>query len=186
MSAGIGDGKAAKLDGNQANGKESVVFGYRSGNSSVFPYSGVLSLVRDGDSFSLVGLSHAAGTPYPYVSTYSRLIIMDCNKDGYDDAIIYYVEVASWELNYGDVVLFLNTRRGLGSGEVFGFEEGRHRVLVDNQCISWGLFVQQLDEDLEITVCSVVRIPHWCPLILGAKYAYGMDVIDFLTQVGGS
>ncbi len=172
------DGKAANLDGNPTNGKESIVFGYSSNNTDNYPYSGVLTLMPNGVGFDLGGISYTSEGLYPYRRIYSRLVVMDCNKDGYDDAIIYCEDYYSWELSYGDLVLFLNMR---GTSNVtFGLDPGQYRLLFNNEGITWGVYAQQLDadSDLEITISSMQLIPHWCPFRQGVKYAYGLDVVE--------
>ncbi|MHA1770998.1 MAG: hypothetical protein ACTSYL_04280 [Candidatus Thorarchaeota archaeon] len=183
--ASVMDAKAANLDGDPTNGKESVVFGFNSNNSASYPYSGVISLIPNGTGYELSGISNPNGTHYPYIRVYSRLVVMDCDKDGYDDAMIFCKEYATWETSYGDLVLFLNQKGGLSSSDVFSYTDGQYEILFDNQCITWGLFAQQLDNDadLGITVCNTVLLPHWCPLTSGVKYAYGLDVVDYLKSL---
>ncbi|MHA1614797.1 MAG: hypothetical protein ACTSYJ_08105 [Candidatus Thorarchaeota archaeon] len=179
----IGHGLAANLDGNSTNGQESAVFGYSANGSMAYPYSGVLALQPDGDDYSLSGISIPTGIPYPYVRVYSRLVVLDANMDGYDDAIIFCEEVHSWTLNYGDLVVFLNQGGNLSSTNVFGLDEGQYSLLFNNLEMSWGLVAQQLDDDIdsEITICCSTSIPYWCPVTQGAKYAYGLDVIDIIS-----
>ncbi|MGQ4911568.1 MAG: hypothetical protein ACP6KW_05305 [Candidatus Thorarchaeota archaeon] len=176
-------GLSANLDGNSTNGQESAVFGYSANGSAAYPYSGVLALQPDGDAYSLSGISVPTGTLYPYVRTYSRLVVLDANSDGYDDAIIFCKEIQTWTLNYGDLVVFLNGGGSLSSTDVFAFDEGQYSLLFNNLEMSWGLAAQQLDDDVdpEITICCGTPIPYWCPFTPGARYAYGLDVIDLLS-----
>lgn len=184
--ATVGHPTPANLDGNISNGKESLVFAYSSNGSLSYPYTGVLTLAPVDDGYELAGLSVEAGIPYPYVRTYSQLVVLDANQDGYDDAMIFCKHSHTFELNYGDIVLFLNKGEELSTSNHFGFREGEYRILLDDQSLSWGLVTQQIDSDSdpEITVCSMELIPHWCPLTPGAKYAYGLDVIEFLAAEG--
>ena len=117
---------------------------------------------------------------YLYTESYSLVVVLDANGDGYDDATVYTPEVMSMELTYGDLLLFINTAGARSA--TFTAEEGYLHILLDNQHLSWGLSKIQLDQDPEpeISLCSLQKIPHWCPLRPGAKYAYACDVTELL------
>ncbi|MCD6485550.1 MAG: hypothetical protein J7L47_10625 [Candidatus Odinarchaeota archaeon] len=170
----------ANLDGNASNGKESLVVGIMATTSptqgeSLFIY---LTPTSDENLFEVYELAfHASVNPYRGV--YNKPILLDGNKDGYDDVIFYCVDKEQPENYYphGDVVYFQNTAGSL-SGDRFIYSSQYVKVLMKGQSLTWGLTLQQADFDseLELTVCFLNPIPYWCPLYEGEINAYYCDV----------
>jgi hypothetical protein len=109
------------------------------------------------------------------------MAIHDWNSDGYDDIVVLTNEQLS-PVIYGDLNLWLNT--GDFAGRSFRYDGEHCLTLLSNHGISWGVSEVQMDDDPapEVSICSVIREHYWDP-IQGGKYAYGVDVVDYLTHI---
>jgi len=179
-----GFGGLADCDGNPGNGKESAVFLFSQTADPGDPDtpSGLLTLKHgpEGNRLEFIQMPH--GAIYPYESIYSYAVVHDWNGDGYDDVVQWLVRgMTLTGGSFGDVVLWLNT--GDYDGASFAYDQAHARVLMDRQVIAWGLSAVQFDADPvpEVSVCTTVQNHHWCP-INGGKYAYALDVEDWLAQ----
>ena len=175
----------AECDGNSSNGKESAVFLFwnKAISSQVASPSGLLVLKNLPTGYRTEFIEIPSGTLYPYTGVYSHAVVYDWNGDGYDDIVQWLsIQPPDGGINgYGDVVLWLNT--GDYNGSSFVYDQTHARVLMQRQSVTWGLSAVQLDDDAtpEVSVCTVVRDHYWCPNIEGARYAYAIDVVDWLS-----
>ncbi len=139
-------------------------------------------IISVGETSSEVSASYQVALSGDYLGT-GEIVTITNYHHGHPGIFIHRNANGSWTLNYGDLVVFLNQGGSLSSTEVFGFDEGQYKLLFNNLEMSWGLVAQQLDDDAdsEITMCCGTPLPYWCPVTPGAKYAYGLDVIDLFS-----
>ncbi len=175
-----GIGGYLDCDGVSSNGKESIALEFTNNDttSQRTRPTGFTVLKKTGELFSLDFIEIPENIEYPYINVYSHMGIYDWNSDGYDDIVVWTNEALSPVL-YGDLNLWLNT--GNFSGHSFRYDEKHCFTLLDNHAIFWGVSQIQMDDDPvpEISICSAVREHYWEPL-QGGKYAYGMDVFDYI------
>lgn len=179
-----GIGGHLDCDGNPLNGEESVAFEFYNSHlpSQRTRPTGPAILKRSGDLLRLDFVEVPENIEYPYIAVYSHMAIHDWNSDGYDDIVVLTNEVLS-PVIYGDLNLWLNT--GSFGGHSFRYDPTHCLALLENHGISWGVTEIQMDDDPvpEISICSAIREHYW-EQIQGGKYAYGMDVFDYLTNIG--
>lgn len=179
-----GIGGRLDCDGDPLNGQESVAFEFYNSHipSQRTRPTGPAILKRSGNLLRLDFIEVPDQVEYPYIAVYSHMGIHDWNCDGYDDIIVLTNEVLS-PVIYGDLNLWLNT--GDFAGHSFRYDKDHCFTLLENHGISWGVSEIQMDDDPvpEISVCSVIREHYWDP-IKGGKYAWGMDVADYLAYLG--
>jgi hypothetical protein len=181
-----GIGERLDCDGDPSNGRESVAFQYtnRDVPTQRARPTGFMVLKPSGASFRIDPIEVPVGAGYPYVRVYSHMVVHDWNGDGFDDVVVLTDDVNTWELTYGDLNLWLNT--GDFRGRSFRYDAGHCLALFDNQCISWGVSPVQLDDDPapEVSVCTMAPDHYWDATDKGAKFAWAMDVEDFLAHRG--
>ena len=174
----------ANLDGNITNGRESLVAGI----SAVEPTINkplIIYLTPNGSYFE-VNEIYFENSVNPYRGVYSKPIILDGNGDGYDDVIFYCVDKEQEEgyYHHGDIVYFQNTGDKMTPAK-FIFSSQYVKILMKGQSPTWGLELQQADNDpeLELTVCLLNPLPFWCPLYKGEIYAYYCDVFNVIRSI---
>lgn len=175
-----GIGGYLNCDGDLSNGKESIAFEFYNNDisSQRTRPTGFTILKKSGGLFILDFIDIPDDIEYPYIAVYSHMGIYDWNSDGYDDIVVLTNEQLS-PVIYGDLNLWLNT--GNFTGCSFRYDREHCVTLLNNHGISWGVSQVQMDDDPipEISICSVIREHYWDPL-QGGKYAWAMDVTDYL------
>ncbi len=154
---------SANLDGDPANGDETLVINSRGvvgcENASIANY-----ITVDSGEMTLNTLDIDPDSPnYPYMGCYARTLVVDGNRDGYDDIIVYGVYKNCEEgMGYGDIIYFQNTGAEI-SDRRFVYDEEHTKVLMKGQPSSWSLTMQQCDQDdeLELVICVLNKLPYW-------------------------
>lgn len=175
--ASFGFMRKANLNGDQSDGKESIVVGFYSNSTVKKHLAGPAYLTWNGTGLEIHYLE--SKIRYPYKSVYGYLLATDINNDGYDD-IIEYLQEGSY--TGGDLILFLNTKNN--SGAKFVYDKTHVKILMKGQWLTWFMAIEQADDDLELelVVCLINQLPYWCPIGNKIRSAYYVDIFTLIQE----
>jgi len=173
---------AANLDGK--GGREALVLASKaaigSDNKSIANY-----ITIDNERMTLHTLDlDVDSEEYPYNGCYANTLVVDVDRDGYDDIIVYgvYKNMKIGEA-WGDVICFRNTGGELSENR-FIYDEKHTRVLMKGQSPSWSLTMQQCDDDddPELVVCVQNELPFWEKTEESEAHVYYCNLYDIISE----